>query len=350
MNRLVPAMLIIVIGLLAGGCGSSRKSAVKNVPQRVDTRPSRPAAGGDFDVSSSVGSVDTRLGDALVRSARQWIGTPYAYGGRSKSGTDCSGMIMVIYSDVAGLTLPRNSAAQRDYCVSVSRRQLEPGDLVFFTTSKRGGKVNHVGMYVGNGRIIHASSSRGVIESSLDEKYYATHYHSSGRVYGVTYAATGSKDSRKVKPKDKPKDKKKDNGREPERVFAAEKPAPTPVRKESVPSVSLDDFIAANSAAAASVGDTVSALTDTVIVVEEIVERTVEQLDSAAAAVDSLDLAAPSAEPTQPVTCPEKATAPGADEKPHKQERRDTPQQPDSTAVRRQEIRDGVARAMKFGK
>lgn len=117
-----------------------------------------------------------------------------------------------------------------------------------------------------------------------------------------------------------------------------------------MPSVSLDDFIAANSAAAASVGDTVSALTDTVLVVEEIVERTVEELDSASAAVDSLDLAAPSAEPPQPVTCPEKATAPGADEKPHKQERRDTPPQPDSTAVRRQEIRDGVARAMKFGK
>lgn len=209
MSRLIPAMLIIVIGLLAGGCGSSRKSAVKNVPERVDTRPSRPAAGSDFDVSSSVGSVDTRLGDALVRSARQWIGTPYAYGGRSKSGTDCSGMIMVIYSDVAGLTLPRNSAAQRDYCVSVSRRQLEPGDLVFFTTSKRGGKVNHVGMYVGNGRIIHASSSRGVIESSLDEKYYATHYHSSGRVYGVTYAATGSRIAAKANQRISPRIKRK---------------------------------------------------------------------------------------------------------------------------------------------
>lgn len=336
-------MLIIVIGLLAGGCGSSRKSAVKNVPQRVDTRPSRPAAGGDFDVSSSVGSVDTRLGDALVRSARQWIGTPYVYGGRSKSGTDCSGMIMVIYDEVAGLSLPRNSAAQRDYCVSVSRRQLEPGDLVFFTTSKRGGKVNHVGMYVGNGRIIHASSSRGVIESSLDEKYYATHYHSSGRVYGVTYAATGSKNK-------KSKSKGKNKSNQSEKVLAAEKPAPTPIRKESTLSISLDDFIAASSAAAASAADTVSALTDTVIVVEEIVERTVEELDSAAAAVDSLDLAAPSAAPTQPVTCPERTATPSADDKPHKQERRDTPPQPDSTAVRRQEIRDGVARAMKFGK
>lgn len=342
MNRLIPAMLIIVIGLLAGGCGSSRKSAVKNVPERVDNRPVASPSD-DFDITSATSSVDRQLGSALVRSARQWIGTPYVYGGRSKSGTDCSGMIMVIYGDVAGLTLPRNSAAQRDYCVSVSRRQLEPGDLVFFTTSKRGGKVNHVGMYVGNGRIIHASSSRGVIESSLDEKYYATHYHSAGRVYGVTYAATGSK-NKKGKSKDKNKSKQR------EKVLAAEKPAPTPVRKESVPSVSLDDFIAANSAAATSAGDTVSVLADTVLVVEEIVERTVEELDSASAAVDSLDLAAPSAEPTKPVTCPEKAPASGADEKPHKQERRDTPQQVDSTAVRRQEIRDGVARAMKFGK
>lgn len=119
----------------------------------------------------------------LISEARSWIGTPYAYGRAEKGrGTDCSGMIMSLFYGVYGIKLPRSSAMQHEFSRPVKFDKMQPGDLVFFTTSKNSSRVNHVGLYVGNGRMIHASSSRGVMESSLSEKYWQNNYHSSGAV------------------------------------------------------------------------------------------------------------------------------------------------------------------------
>ncbi len=119
----------------------------------------------------------------LISEARSWIGTPYAYGCAEKGrGTDCSGMIMSIFYGVYGIKLPRSSAMQQEFSRPVKYDKMQPGDLVFFTTSKNSSRVNHVGLYVGNGRMIHASSSCGVMESSLSEKYWQNNYHSSGAV------------------------------------------------------------------------------------------------------------------------------------------------------------------------
>lgn len=118
----------------------------------------------------------------VVAEAFSWIGTRYRYGGHSRSGTDCSGMVWEIYRNVMAIDLPRSSWEQQEFCHSINASSLTPGDLVFFTTQKNG-KVSHVGIYVGSGEMIHASQSKGVIKSSLDEAYYKQHYHSSGRVF-----------------------------------------------------------------------------------------------------------------------------------------------------------------------
>lgn len=148
-------------------------------------------------LDSKESNVDSKIADKLVKEARHWIGTPYRYGQKSRKGTDCSGFVMTVFSDVAGVDLPRSSAEQCSYCFEIPRKKLQAGDLVFFTSSTRGGKVTHVGLYIGDGKMIHASTSRGVIESGLDEKYYASHYHSSGRVQPITIAATGGKNKTK---------------------------------------------------------------------------------------------------------------------------------------------------------
>lgn len=205
--KVMPILVSIV--LLAAGlpsCKSHKATVVR--PSGQGSKIERTEADkvgknelrAEADKSDPMRNVDPEVGDVLVRTARTWIGTPYRYGGQSKSGTDCSGMLMVIYKDVADVSLPRNSAEQRDYCFDIDQYSLQPGDLVFFTTSTQGGKVSHVGMYVGGGKIIHASTSRGVIESSLEENYYKTHYHSSGRVYGITRAATGNSIKETSKP------------------------------------------------------------------------------------------------------------------------------------------------------
>lgn len=138
----------------------------------------------------------------LLNEARSWIGTPYAYGCAEKGrGTDCSGMIMSLFYGVYGIKLPRSSAMQHEFSHPVKFDKMQPGDLVFFTTSKNSSRVNHVGLYVGNGRMIHASSSRGVMESSLSEKYWQNNYHSSGAVINPDQKKSKESEPKQQQPK-----------------------------------------------------------------------------------------------------------------------------------------------------
>lgn len=128
------------------------------------------------------GTATTRERQAVVKEAHKWLGTKYKYGGTERSGVDCSGMVMRIYDKAAGVKLPRSSAQQQSFCKNIKRKDLAAGDLLFFTTGRDKKRVSHVGIYIGHDKMIHASSSRGVITSNLNEKYYADNYHSSGRV------------------------------------------------------------------------------------------------------------------------------------------------------------------------
>ncbi len=120
--------------------------------------------------------------NALVKELNKWIGTKYKYGGTTKKGIDCSGLVMQAYKKACDIKLPRSSREQHRYCTRINRKDLIKGDLVFFATGKSKKIVTHVGVYIGNGEIIHASSSKGVVVSRLSDKYYTNTYHSSGRI------------------------------------------------------------------------------------------------------------------------------------------------------------------------
>ena len=92
------------------------------------------------------------LGQRAVRIAAAELGVPYRYGGSSPSGFDCSGLVAYVYAKL-GIRLPHNAAAQYSYGRSVDRGHLKPGDLVFFHG------LGHVGLYIGQGRMIHAPQS-----------------------------------------------------------------------------------------------------------------------------------------------------------------------------------------------
>nr|WP_302335874.1 C40 family peptidase [uncultured Muribaculum sp.] len=159
----------IVTVLLATGCKSSKSvtgstsSYDKNRP--ADTRIEIPELYGDEKL--------------LVDEALTWLGTRYKYGGKDYNGTDCSGLTMQVYMKALGIALPRSSREQQQFCKSIHKSKLNAGDLVFFCTGRDKTRVSHVGLYVGNGQIIHSSASRGVIVSRLEEKYYTSTYHSS---------------------------------------------------------------------------------------------------------------------------------------------------------------------------
>lgn len=122
----------------------------------------------------------------LYDELRQWLGTPYKYAAATKgSGTDCSGMVMQVFQAVYNLTLERNSAKifERN-CREIGKHRLHEADLVFFNNGKSG-RITHVGIYLKDGYFVHASSSRGVIVSNIDENYYSTHFQCAGRVIGI---------------------------------------------------------------------------------------------------------------------------------------------------------------------
>ena len=122
---------------------------------------------------------------AFYSACSGWIGVKYRYGGNTKNGVDCSGLVGNIYRHVYKINLERNSAnILRRNCVVVNRNSLREGDLVFFrSTGARTSSVpNHVGLYLKGGKFIHASSSKGVIVSNLSEAYYIRAWMNGGRV------------------------------------------------------------------------------------------------------------------------------------------------------------------------
>ncbi len=174
MNRYV---IVICVGLaaVASSCGHS-----KNIPSKADEYAQTAPDNRKNDKKKN-----SWRRDAIVSEAYKWLGAKYRYGGEERSGTDCSGMVMRVFEDAAGIRLPRNSAKQCDYCRKIRIGELQPADLVFFSSKSSRGRVTHVGVYIGRGKFIHASSSKGVITSSLDEKYYVRTFVAAGRVPGL---------------------------------------------------------------------------------------------------------------------------------------------------------------------
>jgi cell wall-associated NlpC family hydrolase len=120
-------------------------------------------------------------GEEIVAIATRYLGYPYVYGGSSPAtGFDCSGFTQYVYAQ-AGISIPRHSAAQPAAGPAVSRDALLPGDLVFFAGTYGAG-ISHVGIYVGNGRMIHSSTPGvGVCYDSLDAAYWVAHYYGACR-------------------------------------------------------------------------------------------------------------------------------------------------------------------------
>lgn len=115
----------------------------------------------------------------FVKALAEWIGSPYKFGGCEKTGTDCSCLIKAIYHDAFFMDIPRNSVEMFDTSTKITKQELQEGDLVFFAIGSE--KPSHVGVYIGNQKFIHASTSKGVIISDLTESYYVKYYHGAGR-------------------------------------------------------------------------------------------------------------------------------------------------------------------------
>ena len=129
-------------------------------------------------------SIDIEMKDnhALYVESSNWLGVPYRNGGTTKRGVDCSGLTSSIYKKVYHKNLERNSEDQRKKdCRKVKKGKLREGDLVFFHNGRKKKRATHVGIYLKDRKFIHASTSQGVIVSTLEEEYWKKHWLSGGR-------------------------------------------------------------------------------------------------------------------------------------------------------------------------
>lgn len=171
MKRFIPVYSLLLLSLLFASCSTGRRAQIhrhgheKRSGQTVDVRKLPK---------------ERRL---LLEEANTWLGTPYEYARADKGrGTDCSGMVMSVYLQALEIKLPRNSRKQAEFCKTIPREKAVAGDLVFFATGKDPSRISHVGMLVDKEQFIHASSSKGVVVSSLDSPYYSKRIICFGRV------------------------------------------------------------------------------------------------------------------------------------------------------------------------
>lgn len=153
------------------GCASTRPHSSVDVPPAV--------------VDAEPGTIEQLLRDEI----EQWHGTPHQWGGITRGGADCSGFIYSVYRDLFSMSLPRTTGEQVQVGTSVRVNDLRAGDLVFFKPTKRS---NHVGIYLSDGYFAHISSSRGLMYSHLDERYWQRAYWTTRRVVrpGAVHASS----------------------------------------------------------------------------------------------------------------------------------------------------------------
>lgn len=172
---ITPKCISLILGiLLFAGCG---------VVPRTGAPPASNTSGDNRNsisppLAASVSSY-SEARSTLMDAYREWKGTPYVLGGASASGVDCSSFVRIVYENYFGIELPSNTRTQLNAGEGIRRLSLRTGDLVFFRTGR---KTLHVGIITEGKDFLHASTSKGVMISSLKEYYWSSRFLAARRV------------------------------------------------------------------------------------------------------------------------------------------------------------------------
>lgn len=177
-----------IISVLPSGVSLYHTGAASNGFAQVDSDYGSGWVSSDY-LTTSAPSVEepaapvATQGQQLVIFAMQFHGYPYVWAGNTPSGFDCSGFTQYVVQNVLGYDITHSTDIQAGYGTPVAWGEWQPGDLIFFVGTGGGGYISHVGIYIGDGQMIHAENpGTGVVISSLYSSYYSGHYYSAMRL------------------------------------------------------------------------------------------------------------------------------------------------------------------------
>lgn len=186
LHRALP-LLVVLLAAALSACSPSARLADAPEPTlgvppvervRLEPRAGTSEAGAEAEVES-LPSYGATVAGRIWAHSQDWLGVPYRYGGEDRGGIDCSAFVQTILGTAFGVRLSRATATQVKEGEPVARDDLRAGDLVFFRTGRR---TRHVGIYLGDGSFVHASTRDGVTVSGLDDGYYKRTYWTARRV------------------------------------------------------------------------------------------------------------------------------------------------------------------------
>jgi len=193
-SRLIYVLILLTTSIMMSSCKTSHHIAVNHHNTAHNTGHNTNSNSNNSlnsNIASKYRLYSDKLGVTfkgsedlkLVSCLSEWLGTPYKYGGNTRQGTDCSGMVSAVFKEVYNINMYRNSADQLKNVKVIDKSELRAGDLVFFKIYND--TISHVGIYLGENKFIHSSTRKGVVVNSLEEDYYKKCYFTSGRVVGM---------------------------------------------------------------------------------------------------------------------------------------------------------------------
>ncbi len=169
-------MILLFIAVSTSFCHSH-----KNISSTNDNSSSTKSKKIQSKYAQILSVDENKIGNIKLYSfIDEWYGVPYKYGGKNKSGIDCSNFTSTLYNAVYNKPLIGSSSSIFEQCKSVSKNNLEEGDFVFFKID--GDKISHIGVYLQNNKFVHATTKKGVMIDDIDEPYYKKYFYKGGRI------------------------------------------------------------------------------------------------------------------------------------------------------------------------
>jgi murein DD-endopeptidase / murein LD-carboxypeptidase len=177
MKKILFLILFVTTFLTVNAQNNKTQPAVS--PEKEETNDPDNLASQYFSQIMGV-AISATSNTKMYKFIYDWLGTPYRLGGNSKKGIDCSGFAFKLYNKAFSTIIGNNSRNIFSMVNPVDKTELKQGDLVFFKIHSRA--ISHVGVYIGDGKFAHASSSKGVMISNLQDPYWTRYFYKGGRM------------------------------------------------------------------------------------------------------------------------------------------------------------------------